>query len=142
MSKPGPKKRAKTSHYIDRIPLEDDFEVIHARSSHLTSRNEPVDSSRSPLKGRTTWTLGNFWAPDDDEELALDDTDDRYNEELMADVFNSRPAPLDSGRPTRKRRTRVRSRISVSTMSLLFQGMVLTRATSKLKGQAPRTLEE
>lgn len=111
MSKPGPKKRVKTSHYHDRIPLEDDFEVIHARSSHLTSRNEPVDSSRSPLKGRTTWTIGSFWAPDDDEELALDDTDDRYNEEIMAGIFDSRPTFLDPGRPTRKRR--VRSRISV-----------------------------
>ncbi|KJA13018.1 hypothetical protein HYPSUDRAFT_209892 [Hypholoma sublateritium FD-334 SS-4] len=108
MPNPGPKKRAKTSHYHDRIPLEDDFEVIHARTTHLTSRKEPIESSRSPLKGQTTWTLGNVWAPEDDEELALDETDERYNEEIMVDIFDSRPT--DSGRPARKRR--VRSRIS------------------------------
>ncbi len=89
MSKPGRNKRVKASHYFNRIPLEDDIEVIHARSSHLSSRNEPLDSSRSPLKGVTTWSLGNAWAPDDDEELALDDTGDQYNRELMANIFDS-----------------------------------------------------
>lgn len=111
MFKSGRSKRTKTSHRFDRIPLEDDFEVIHARTAHLTSRNEPVDSSRSPLKGLTMWTIGNSWAPDDDEELALDDTDMLYNEELMANVFDSRPTKVHSVRPKRKRR--VRSRISV-----------------------------
>ena len=57
------------------------------------------------------WTIGNSWAPDDDEELALDDTDMLYNEELMANVFDSRPTKVHSVRPKRKRR--VRSRISV-----------------------------
>lgn len=114
MSRRGPNKRPKTFHYYDRIPLEDDFEVIHARSSHLTRRNEPIDSSRSPMKGRTTWTYGNKWAPDDDADLALDDTGDRFNEEILADVFDSRPTLLDSGRPARKRR--VRSGVSVSSI--------------------------
>ncbi|KJA15106.1 hypothetical protein HYPSUDRAFT_208167 [Hypholoma sublateritium FD-334 SS-4] len=66
-----------------RVPLEDNFEVIHARTTHLTSRKEPIESSRSPLKGQMTRTLGNVWAPEDNEELALDKTDERYNEEIM-----------------------------------------------------------
>ncbi len=115
MSEPGRSKRAKTSHYFDRIPLEDDFEVIHARSSHLTSRKEPVKSSRSPLKGRTTWTFGKSWAPDDDDELALDETDDRYHQELMANIFDTRPTPLVTARPKRKRRVK-RSRVSVRSI--------------------------
>ncbi len=114
MSKPGRNKRPKTSHYFDRIPLEDDLEVIHARSSHLSSRNEPIDLSRSPLKGVTTWKVGNSWAPDDDEELALDETDELYNEEVGADIFDSRPTKVRAARPKRKRR--IRSRISVCTM--------------------------
>ncbi len=110
----GRNKRSKTSHRFDRIPLEDDLEVIHARSSYLSSRNAPIDLSRSPLKGVTTWKVGNSWAPDDDEELALDDTDELYNKELMANIFDSRPTKVKSVRP--KRKCRVRSRISVCVM--------------------------
>lgn len=108
-------KRAKTSHYRDRIPLEDDYEVIHARSAHLTSRNMPTDSARSPMKGRTSWTFGNLWAPDDDEELALDETDEMYNAEVAADIFVSIATPLDRHL---KRKRRVRSHISVRKVVL------------------------
>ena len=99
MLKSGRNKRTKTSHRFDRIPLEDDFEVIHARSSQLSSRNAPIDLSRSPLKGVTTWKAGNSWAPDDDEELALDKTDELYNNELMANIFDSKPTKVNSVRP-------------------------------------------
>ena len=112
-------KRLKTSHYRDRIPLDDDYEIIHSRSSHLTSRNIPVDSARSPMKGRTSWTVGNRWAPDDDEELALDETDAQYNAQISADVFDSVATSVDE-RPKRKRK-RVRSRISVRAVARLLE---------------------
>ena len=114
MFKAGQSKCAKTSHHFDRIPLEDDLKVIHACSSHLSRRNKPIDLSRSPLKGVTTWTMGNSWALDDDEELALDDTDELYNKELMADVFDCRPTKVHSVCP--KRKCLVRSQISVRAL--------------------------
>ena len=114
MLRSGRNKRSKSSHHFDRIPLEDDFEVIHARSSQLSYRNAPIDLSRSPLKGVTTWSVGGSWAPDDDEELALDETDELYNKEVMADIFDSRPTKAHSVRPKRKRP--IRSQISVCAM--------------------------
>lgn len=73
--------------YRDRIPLEDDYEVVQARTSTLSGQGRlPTDSIRSSLKGRTTWTVGTSWAPEDDPELDLDPSDDWYDEAMGADV--------------------------------------------------------
>ncbi|KAF9472815.1 hypothetical protein BDN70DRAFT_818108 [Pholiota conissans] len=92
MSDARPNKRAKKSHYHDRISLEDDLEVIHARSSRLTARNMATESFRTPLKGRTTWNIGTTWAPEDDKELALDDSGDWFDVEMQGDLFDSGPS--------------------------------------------------
>lgn len=71
----------------DRIPIEDDFEVLHSRTSSLHGpRHLPFDSARSPLRGRTTWTIGQTWAPEDDPEFSLDSDDELYEMEMEADV--------------------------------------------------------
>ncbi|KAF8201858.1 hypothetical protein BJ912DRAFT_1054149 [Pholiota molesta] len=103
-------KRPKTTHYRDRIPLENDIEVIHSRSSGLTSWNAPNVASRSPLKGRTTWTVGKSWAPDDDEEIALDDSSAWFDEEVHANVFDSHPSRMDD---LSKKKKRTRSKVSL-----------------------------
>ncbi|KAF9471895.1 hypothetical protein BDN70DRAFT_819429 [Pholiota conissans] len=108
-----PNKRLRTHHYRDRISLEDDIEIVHSRMPGLTSWNAPKVAPRSPLRGRTTWTIGRAWAPEDNEELALDDCGDWYDEEVDADVFDSRPSREgeESFRaPSKKRR---RSQASV-----------------------------
>ncbi len=51
MLRSGRNKRSKTSHHFDRIPLEDDFEVIHARSSQLSYRNAPIGLVAIPIEG-------------------------------------------------------------------------------------------
>ncbi|KAF9471463.1 hypothetical protein BDN70DRAFT_819963, partial [Pholiota conissans] len=87
-----PFKRLKRSHYHDRVPLEDDVEVVHSRSSGLTTRNRVTESARSPQKGRTTWLVGSAWAPEDDLDIALDESGERFDEELRAEVYESGPS--------------------------------------------------
>lgn len=98
--------------YRDRIPLEDDYEVVQARTSRLSGQGRlPTESARSPLRGRTTWTVGTTWAPEDDPELDLDPNDGWYDEVMDADVGD-----LLDGRPQQdpaKPRAR-RSQASVS----------------------------
>ncbi|KAF8190121.1 hypothetical protein BJ912DRAFT_850355, partial [Pholiota molesta] len=96
-----PLKRSKKTHYHDRITLEDDIEVVHSRSSRLTSRNIASETARSPQKGRTTWAVGSSWAPEDDQELALDESGDWFDEEMQAEVFDSGPSCVD-GPPKKK----------------------------------------
>ncbi|KAF9470561.1 hypothetical protein BDN70DRAFT_902008 [Pholiota conissans] len=88
---PRPYKKAKITHTHDRISIQDDIEVVHSRSSRLT-RNVAYEGARSPLKGRTTWTVGSTWAPEDDNDLALDESCDWFDKELNAGVFESGPS--------------------------------------------------
>ncbi|KAF9471312.1 hypothetical protein BDN70DRAFT_909386 [Pholiota conissans] len=102
----GPPKRLKTQHYRDRISIEDDIEVVHSRTHGLTSWNAPSVAPRSPLRGRTTWTVGKAWAPEDDAELALDSSGDLFNEEVHVDVFDSRPSREQDTNSAKKKRVR------------------------------------
>lgn len=68
-------KRQRTDQrtYRDRLVLPDDFEVIHSRQSSLTStRRIPVETQRSPQRGRTAWLFGDSWAPEDSTEVGLE----------------------------------------------------------------------
>ncbi|KAF9471428.1 hypothetical protein BDN70DRAFT_820006, partial [Pholiota conissans] len=109
-----PAKKVKVNHYHDRVPIEDDFEVVHSRSSGLSTRNLAIETPRSPQKGRTTWVVGSTWAPEDDLDLALDETSQFFEEEMLAEVFESGPSRVEA-----HEKKRTRSRTSVSNV-LIF----------------------
>lgn len=76
-----------TKAYHDRIELPDDFEVVHSRETLVRQRTGlPVDTPRSPQKGRTTWTSGDSWAPEENLEFALDPDGEWYDEQVEAPV--------------------------------------------------------
>lgn len=82
-----PNKRSRSQYggsYHDRIPLEEDFEVVQARTASLTSRHTAVDSERASL--RSAWTVGASWAPEESYEYSLDPDSGWYDEALYADV--------------------------------------------------------
>lgn len=70
--------------YHDRIPLDDDFEVLKARTVSSGPNNIPIETTKSIRS--STWTFGSSWAPDDDLEYSLDPDDGWYDEVLEADV--------------------------------------------------------
>lgn len=70
--------------YHDRIPLEDDYEVVQARTASLTSRNGAINSQVSSLP--LPWTIGTNWAPEENFEFSLDPNDDWFDETLDANV--------------------------------------------------------
>lgn len=113
----------------DRIPLEDDFEVLQARTSSLHGPgNLPFDSARSPLRGQTTWNVGNTWAPEDDPELALDSDDSWYEIQMEADVGDLiDSAPVDE---------RSRPRPRKSQASVRFMSYLSTKASNELLRRA------
>jgi hypothetical protein len=74
-----------------------------------------AEGARSPLKGRTTWAVGSTWAPEDDEELALDDSGDWFDAEIHAEVYESGPS-LAQAIP--KKTKYKRSGVSVSVQSI------------------------
>lgn len=57
-----PKKTAKSTHQArDRVLNEEDFEVVHSRDGRLSSRGVPVETQRSPQKGRIGWSAIESW---------------------------------------------------------------------------------
>lgn len=123
MSRHPPKRpRLGPSTYHDRIPLENDFEVLHARTSALTGPGRfPTDTARSPLKGRTTWTIGDTWAPEDDPEFSLDPDGECFDEEMDADIGDIINA-VDSqaGTATRPQRSKASVSIPLLLPHILF----------------------
>lgn len=113
----GPNPRSDPRVYTDRIPLEDDFEVVQARTSTLVNRGRnPQDSIRSPLKGRTTWTIGSSWAPEDDPELSLNPNDEWYNDAIDADVGDL----LDRSLPPQVNAAKQKGKRSQASVSCLY----------------------
>ena len=87
MSARGPKRKRQPiggPHYDDRIPLEDDFEVVHARTVSLTSRKTAIDSEISMVS--SPWTVGSSWAPEDNLEFSLDPDAGWYDEAVEANI--------------------------------------------------------
>lgn len=95
--------------YHDRVPLDSDLEVVHSREAHLTAqRGYAVETPRSPQRGRTTWAIGDTWAPIDDREIGLDPNGEWHDEEFARDGIGAPPEPNDSPVPLRKaKKTRV-----------------------------------
>lgn len=103
--------------YRDRAPLGHDIEVVHSREAHLTTqRGFAVETPRSPQRGRTTWSIGDSWAPLDDYEIGLDPNGEWHDEEFARDGIGAHPAPSE-GPPSQQKAKRARSRVSVRVLS-------------------------
>lgn len=93
--------------YHDRVNLDQDFEVINARETSTTVRGLPLETPRSPQKGRTTWTVGNSWAPQDSTEYGLDPSSDWFDVEVEGSVTEVRPPPVGKKDKSRGKKSRV-----------------------------------
>lgn len=104
--------------YRDQIPLEEDFEVVNARTASLSGPNNlPMAMERSSLS--STWTIGDSWAPEENHDFSLDPDDGWYDEAVKAnvcDVMEELVAP--------KKRNK-RSEASVRLSSVLYP-LILT----------------
>lgn len=68
-----PKKTATGSHQArDRVLNDEDFEVVHSRDGRLTSRGVPVETQRSPQKGRIGWSAIESWKSQGSRDLGFD----------------------------------------------------------------------
>ncbi len=70
--------------YHDRIPMEEDFEVIRVRTASLTTRNTTYNSEVASIA--LPWTVGSSWAPDDSQDFALDPNEEWFDEVVEANV--------------------------------------------------------
>lgn len=125
-----------------RVDLEDDFEVIQARTSSLTGRGRITEGPKSPLKGRTTWTVGESWAPDDDSEFDLDSDSEGYDEEVEIGLERALPPESREEEPSKKK---AKTQASVSLPSLLLPSsrsdtFCLGLSESLLEGEVSRFL--
>lgn len=114
MDTPPPKRQRRggtTRSQFERISLQDDYEVLQARTSSLGSRGQIFETPKSPMKGRTAWTVGESWAPEDDTELSLDADDGWFDEEMDADVGEVMDRPIVEEQPRSRKK---RSQASVS----------------------------
>lgn len=106
------RKRLRSSvggSYHDRVVDDDDYEIVHSRESHLSSRGLLIETPRSPQRGLTAWVVGEDWAPADDPEVGLDPEGDWFDEECEKDV-------TDPPRPVPKRKKKSRTSVSHTSM--------------------------
>ena len=107
-------KRAKSqagTFYHDRVPLEDDFDIIKARTGSLSGSNYlPVDAGKSMWS--SSWTLGDEWGPEENNEFALDPDGEQYDAEVEADLVD---VMEKLAAPKKKKK---RSQVSVRCISL------------------------
>ena len=86
MSKrPSKRSKIRIGIYRDAIPLEDDFEVIEARTASLKGPNNTASIS-AQYSVNLPWTLGTGWAPEESHEYSLDPDNGWFDEVLEADV--------------------------------------------------------
>lgn len=110
--------------YHDRVNLDHDFEVISARETTTTVRGIPLETPRSPQKGRTTWTIGNSWTPQDSADYGLDPSSEWFDAEVEGSVTDIRPPPG----PIKDKKKRKKSRVSVSLFQLAAKmGLICIR---------------
>lgn len=73
------------SAYRDRIPLEEDFEVVQARTASRTALNHTAADTGS-YSVPSPWTIGHIWAPQESTDFSLDPNNEWYDETLEADI--------------------------------------------------------
>lgn len=119
---PAPLKRsyARSGITYERIRLEDDYEVVHARTSSMRADGYSIETARVATEN-PTWNVGKSWAPADDPQLALDTDGSWYEEEMDAeigDVMGGMDAEMDAPKPGPKKKKK-RSEASVSGLCLV-----------------------
>ncbi|KJA13849.1 hypothetical protein HYPSUDRAFT_209191 [Hypholoma sublateritium FD-334 SS-4] len=88
--------------YRDRIPLEEDFEVIRVRTASRSGPNKTtIETGRISIP--SPWTVGCSWAPEDDPEFSLDPDDEWYNEALEADIVDTEDTDVVIPKKKKKR---------------------------------------
>lgn len=106
--------RHTTNVQQQRIEDDDDFEVVKARTSSLHGPGGlPLDSAKSPLKGRTTWTEMDSWEPEDSTELDLDPDSAWFEEEMEAGFDKILPSETNAHEGLKVKRKK-KSQASVS----------------------------
>jgi hypothetical protein len=97
--------------YHDRVNLLDNFEIVHAHETIFRQWTYfPVNTPWSPQKGRTTWTQGESWVPEESFEFALDPHGDWYDEQVEAPVTETLEIPV---RSTAKKKSKKKSKVLV-----------------------------
>ena len=89
--------RLQNTSYHDSVPLDDDFDEIHAREGRLIRIGDLVRTAplpRTSLVTDSTWNALSSWTPPDDSNYALDSNESSYNEQLEADVMDE-PMPAE-----------------------------------------------
>lgn len=98
----------------DRIPLDDDFDIIKARTEAISGPTYlPVQAGRSEWS--SSWTIGDSWAPEESFEFSLDPDKAQYDavvEADVADVMEELIAP--------KKKKAKRSQASVRMIFFIF----------------------
>ena len=113
--------------YHDRIPLEEDFETVTARTVSLSGPNGlPTTAHRSSVS--SSWTVGDAWAPEDDDEFSLDPDHGWYDEAVEADVGELLDEVVSPLRRHRKKctQTSVRSNLVVQILYILKSIIILS----------------
>jgi hypothetical protein len=104
-----PSKRRRTGVYHDRLPLNDDLDVINSRATQFNiSRRLISETPRTAQMGEMMWVA-------DDNEFGLDPGSEWYEEAMEGDVME------DRGPPEVKKKKKARSRLSVSSPSTSLQ---------------------
>lgn len=117
-------KRQRTTvggSYHDCAAIDFDLEIVHSREVRLTSQRGIRETPRSPQRGRTTWVIGDSWAPLDDNQIGLD-PDGEWNDEEFAregiDAHSGESPQLKKGKG-------LRSKVSVRVYILVWQDDIL-----------------
>ncbi len=110
--------------YRDRIPLEEDFEVMRFRTASRSGPNNiTIETGRTSLS--SPWTIGSSWAPEDSLEFSLDPDDGWYNEALEADIVDTEDK--DVVIHEKKKRPSIRTPYARSNIFLCADARLKTR---------------
>ena len=71
--------------YHDRVPMEEDFESVQARTATRTAFNHTAADAGS-YSVPSPWTIGSVWGPEESSNFSLDPNDEWYDEALDADI--------------------------------------------------------
>ncbi len=121
--------------YHDLIPLEDDFEVVEARTISCSGPNGlAVETEQASYAA--SWNFGSSWAPEDNLDFALDPDGEWYDEALEADIADTMVDTLTSKGKKRIKRNQISVRLHDFPLTYL-----LTTVQYFLSGQATCLLE-
>ncbi len=118
--------RHHVSAYSQQLDLPDDFEVIVSHESSLSACSHLIEGPLSPQQGRTTWVMGKSWEPVNDTQIFLDPMASWYEEELSAEIYESRvfkQASVDEW-PQKKKWNRTGVSVGIALSVCVTQGIL------------------